>query len=116
MAGFYIGCAKRRVPAILDGAISAAAALLAERLAPGTRSFLLASHQSREPMAGYLLGELGLTPILRADLALGEGTGALCLLPLIDLALAAYHNAATFAESGLLVHEEDGSAEYRIQS
>ena len=116
MAGFYIGCAKRRVPAILDGAISAAAALLAERLAPGTRSFLLASHQSREPMAGYLLGELGLTPILRADLALGEGTGALCLLPLIDLALAAYHNAATFAESGLLVHEEDGSAEYRIRS
>ena len=116
MAGFYIGCAKRRVPAILDGAISAAAALLAERLAPGTRSFLLASHQSREPMAGYLLGELGLTPILRADLALGEGTGALCLLPLIDLALAAYHNAATFAESGLFVNEEDGSAEYRIRS
>ncbi|MGX8729190.1 MAG: nicotinate-nucleotide--dimethylbenzimidazole phosphoribosyltransferase, partial [Lachnospiraceae bacterium] len=108
MAGFYIGCAKARVPAILDGAISAAAALLAERLAPGTRHFLLASHQSREPMAAYILEEMDLTPILHASLALGEGTGGICLLPIIDLALAAYHNAATFAESGLAVSREEG--------
>lgn len=115
MAGFYIGCAKNRVPVILDGAISAAAALLAERLAPGTRSYLLASHQSREPMAAYILEELGLNPILRAGLALGEGTGGICLLPLIDIALAACSNAATFAESGLDVNVESGAPAYQLR-
>lgn len=116
MAGFYIGCAKMRVPAILDGAISAAAALVAERLAPGTKQFLFASHRSREPMATLLLAELGLTPILEADLALGEGTGAVCLLPLIDLALAAYRGAATFAESGMGASQEGGGVAYHVNT
>ena len=115
MAGFYIGCAKKRVPVILDGAISAAAGLLAERLAPGTRHFLLASHLSREPMAAYILEELDLIPIIHAGLALGEGTGGICLLPMIDLALAAYNNAATFAESGLDVNVGSGGPFYRAQ-
>ena len=112
MAGLYMGCAKMHIPAILDGAISAAAALVAERLLPGTKNFLLASHRSREPMAALHLRELGLTPILQADLALGEGTGGICLLPPLDLALAAYRNAATFAESGLCLAKEGGQTTY----
>ena len=73
MAGFYLGAALHHVPVVLDGAISAAAALLAVRLCPDAAKALIASHRSAEPSSGLLLDALGLRPIVSADLKLGEG-------------------------------------------
>ena len=71
MAGFYLGAALHHVPVVLDGAISAAAALLAVRLCPDAAKALIASHRSAEPSSGLLLDALGLRPIVSADLKLG---------------------------------------------
>ena len=101
MAGACIGCAVNSVPVVLDGAISLAAALTAERLVPGVRQYLIASHKSREASAGLLAKALGLEPVIDADMALGEGTGALMLFPLIDTALSLYNNGLTFDEIGM---------------
>lgn len=101
MAGACIGCAVNSIPVVLDGAISFAAALTAERLVPGVRQYLIASHKSREASAGLLAKALGLEPVIDADMALGEGTGALMLFPLIDTALSLYNNGLTFDEIGM---------------
>ena len=98
MCGFYLGAAAERVPVVLDGLISCAAALAAARLAPACAGYLLASHEPSEPAAPALLTELGLRAPLRAGLHLGEGTGAVALMPLLDLALAVYRSAATFED------------------
>lgn len=82
MAGFYLGAALHHVPVVLDGAISAAAALLAVRLCPDAAKALIASHRSAEPSSGLLLDALGLRPIVSADLKLGEGTGAVTIMPM----------------------------------
>jgi nicotinate-nucleotide--dimethylbenzimidazole phosphoribosyltransferase len=86
------------MPIVMDGVISCVAALLATRMEPGCRDYLLASHQSREPAAHLILAELKRAPLLHADMALGEGTGAVALLPLIDMALAVYHQERTFEQ------------------
>lgn len=96
MAGIMIGGACYRVPVILDGVISCTAALAAVRLCPETKEVLIASHQSREPAAEKLLEALGLHPVIRAGMALGEGTGAVMLCPLLDLAMALYADRLTF--------------------
>lgn len=90
MAGAFIGGALFRVPVIIDGVISAVAALTAERICPGARHAMLASHMSAEPAAAMALAALGLKPMLSAGMRLGEGTGAVALLPLIDMALETY--------------------------
>lgn len=107
LAGLYIGAAIRRLPIVVDGLPSSVAALLAARLVPACRVAMLASHCSAEPVAKAILKELGLDPILFADMKLGEGTGAVCLLPLLDAALAVYHGSATFADAGV--------AQYTVQ-
>ena len=96
MAGFYLGAALHHVPVVLDGAISAAAALLAVRLCPDAAKALIASHRSAEPSSGLLLDALGLRPIVSADLKLGEGTGAVAVMPLLDMGLAVYREMASF--------------------
>ena len=101
LCGFYLGCAAERVPVLLDGAISAAAALCAMRLCPAARSALLASHVSAEPVGRPLLEALGLEPLLDAGLRLGEGSGAVAALPLLDMALAVYHGGQTFGRLGI---------------
>ncbi len=98
IAGLYLGGAVYRVPVIIDGFISAAAALIAAEIAPAAKEFMLASHVSKEPAARLLLERLGLCPPITAGLALGEGTGALMLLPLLDGALAVYNGAHRFDE------------------
>ena len=108
MAGACIGCAVNSVPVVLDGAISLAAALTAERLVPGVRQYLIASHKSREASAGLLAKALGLEPVIDADMALGEGTGALMLFPLIDTALSLYNNGLTFDEIGMEEYKRFG--------
>ncbi len=101
MVGLYIGAALHRIPVIVDGLPSSVAALVAARLVPNCRTAMLASHCSAEPVAQAILSELGLSAILFADMKLGEGTGAVCLLPLLDAALAVYDGSVSFAETGI---------------
>lgn len=111
MAGAFLGGMKHRVPVVIDGVISAVAALTAVRICPQARDFLLASHMSREPAMVRIVEELGLHPVLHADMALGEGTGAVALLPLLDMALKVYHGPHTFDELGMEAYtpqEENG--------
>ncbi len=97
MCGFYLGAAAQGLPVILDGFISGAAALCAVRLCPACEGYLLASHISTEPAAQLILEALHLRPILTAGMHLGEGSGAIALLPLLDMALAVYKNCPSFA-------------------
>ena len=82
----------------MDGVISAAAALCAVRLCPQVKDFILPSHTSAEPAGRLLLQELGFSPVIEAGMRLGEGTGAVALFPLLDMAAAVYHSAASFAD------------------
>ena len=99
MAGIFIGGAIYHIPVIIDGFISAVAALVAERLAPGCNKCMIASHCGREPGMKYILDKLGLKAVINADLALGEGTGAVMLIPLLDAALALYSDGLVFEET-----------------
>ena len=85
---------------VIDGMISAAAALCAQRLNPDSRAAMLASHVSSEPVSHALLEALGLEAPIHAGMHLGEGSGAMCLLPLLDQALAVYHSGQTFEKLG----------------
>lgn len=101
MTGFYIGAAAFKIPVVLDGMISLVAALLAERLVPGVKDFLLASHNSREPVAAKIVKELGLLPVVDADMALGEGTGSVLMIQLLKTAGAVYEECCPFTETGI---------------
>ena len=98
LAGVFLGGAVHRVPVLIDGFISAAAALAAARICPAVKKAMLASHLSDEPAAALALGALGLRPLITAGMCLGEGTGAVAALPLLDMALAVYREMSTFRE------------------
>ena len=106
MLGVYLGGAVYRVSVVMDGYISAAAALCAVRLCPSLKDYLLPSHQSAEPAAALVMRALGLHPVLRAGLRLGEGTGAVALMPLLDMALAVYRSAGTFDDIGMEAYQK----------
>ena len=101
LCGVYLGGAKYRVPVLLDGFISAAAALCAVRLWPKCSGALIASHVSAEPAGALLLEMLGKKPLITAQMRLGEGSGAVAALPLLDMALAVYSSGHTFTEMGM---------------
>lgn len=101
MAGAFLGGALHRVPILIDGVISAAAALVAVRLCPRAAVCMLPSHLSAEPAAARVFAALGLEPPIRAGLRLGEGTGAALMFPILDMALAAYEGLLTFADIGM---------------
>ncbi|MGN1151714.1 MAG: nicotinate-nucleotide--dimethylbenzimidazole phosphoribosyltransferase [Lachnospiraceae bacterium] len=105
IAGIFIGGALYRVPIVLDGMITAVAALVADRLVPGARAFMLASHLSKEPITRRIMEELDLHPVIQADLALGEGTGAAMLFPLLDMALTVYRENDSFDEMQIDAYE-----------
>lgn len=98
MAGFYLGAAGCRLPCLIDGVISAVAALVAVRLCPAAADYLLASHVSAEPAGALLLEALGLSPLITAGMRLGEGTGAVAAMPLLDMAFAVFHGMSTFED------------------
>jgi nicotinate-nucleotide--dimethylbenzimidazole phosphoribosyltransferase len=98
MAGLFLGGAAYRVPIVMDGFISGAAALLATRLCADVSGYILPSHESGEPGARHIMEAIGFSPILQAGMRLGEGTGAVALFPLLDMALAVYRDAATYAD------------------
>jgi nicotinate-nucleotide--dimethylbenzimidazole phosphoribosyltransferase len=101
LAGVMLGAAVRRVPVLLDGFITGAAALAAVRLCPPVRDYLVASHRSIEPGHEAILGHLGLRPLLDLDLRLGEGTGAVLAMGLAEAALRILREMATFESAGV---------------
>lgn len=105
MAGLYLGAAANRIPVVADGVISCVAALLACKLAPAARDYIFASHLSKEPAGKMLLDALGLQPCLTCGMHLGEGTGAVALMPVLDLALGVYHRMSTFTDVDIMVYE-----------
>ncbi len=96
MAGAYLGGMKYHIPAVPDGMIPAASALAAARIDPAVTRALLPGPLSKEPADRLILGALGLEPVIHAQTALGEGTGGILLLPLLDMALKVYHGPHTF--------------------
>lgn len=106
MCGFYLGAAVARLPVVLDGFIAGVAALCAVQLCPATAGYLLASHQSAEPGAALVLEALGLQAVLHADMHLGEGTGAIAFIPLLDIALTVYRQSTTFTASNIEAYVE----------
>jgi nicotinate-nucleotide--dimethylbenzimidazole phosphoribosyltransferase len=101
LVGAIIATAGRHVPVMLDGFISGAAALLAARLCPATRAYMIAGHCSAEPGHQVALGELGLRPLLDLRMRLGEGTGAVLALHLVDAATIILSDMATFTDAGV---------------
>lgn len=95
LCGTFLGGAIYHVPILIDGLISAAAALAAATICPDCRDYMLASHLSGEPAGLPVLRALGVYPILQAGLHLGEGTGAVAVMPVLDMAMAVY-NGDTF--------------------
>lgn len=101
MAGFLAQAAVRRTPALLDGVITSAAALVAQRMAPGAASWWQAGHLSTEPAHAFALSDLGLDPILDLSMRLGEGTGAVAAVPLVASSIDVLTDMATFGEAGV---------------
>jgi nicotinate-nucleotide--dimethylbenzimidazole phosphoribosyltransferase len=101
LAGVLLGAAARRIPVLLDGFITGAAALIAVRLCPAVRGYLLASHRSVEPGHQTILHELGLRPLLDLEMRLGEGTGAVLAMYLVEASLRIVHEMATFTAAGV---------------
>jgi nicotinate-nucleotide--dimethylbenzimidazole phosphoribosyltransferase len=101
MAGFCAQAAVRRTPVLLDGVVVTAAALVADRMAPGARQWWQAGHRSTEPAHSLALQHLELEPIVDMRMRLGEGTGAAIALPIVRAAVAALASMATFDEAGV---------------
>ena len=96
IVGMFLGGAIYRVPVVIDGIISAVAAAMALEIEPMARDFMLCSHVSNEPAGAKMLEYLGFKPLITAGMFLGEGTGGIMLLPLLDGALSVYNGAHSF--------------------
>jgi nicotinate-nucleotide--dimethylbenzimidazole phosphoribosyltransferase len=101
LAGLILGGAAHRIPVVLDGFIAGAAALIAVKLQPYCRDYLIASHQSVERGHGVVLKQLGLMPLFDLSLRLGEGTGACLGIGLVQAAIKILTQMATFDEAGV---------------
>lgn len=101
LTGIFLGGGIYRIPIVIDGMISSVAALLAASISEESKSYMIASHLSKEPAGKKVLDHLGKSPFLMCDMCLGEGTGAVSLFPILDLALAAYHGMSTFKETSI---------------
>jgi nicotinate-nucleotide--dimethylbenzimidazole phosphoribosyltransferase len=101
MTGFILGAARHRIAIVVDGFISTAAAAIAFAIAPQVGGYLFAGHQSEEPGHKALLEYIGLKPILALDMRLGEGTGAVLAMPILESAMCLYNQMATFESAGV---------------
>lgn len=101
MVGAFLGGMSHRIPIVIDGVISAVAALVALRICPDAGEFMLASHMSREPAGKMVMDALHMEPVIDAGMALGEGTGAVMLFPLLDMAHRVYCGKHTFDDLGM---------------
>jgi nicotinate-nucleotide--dimethylbenzimidazole phosphoribosyltransferase len=98
MAGLMLGAAAQRIPVLIDGLICTAAALVAVHMQPDVRQYLIAGHQSAEPGHMVALEHLGLQPLLRLNMRLGEGTGAVMAMAIIEAAMRTLQEMATFGD------------------
>ena len=101
LVGVILGAAAARVPVLIDGFISSAAALVAAHLKPAVKGYLIASHLSEEVGHRVILEALGLRPLLDLGLRLGEGTGAVLAMHLVEAAARIPNEMATFGEAGV---------------
>lgn len=106
MAGLYLGAAVYGMPVFADGVISCVSALLAMKLAPKVKDYVFASHISKEPAGKMLVDALGLNACLTAGMHLGEGAGAVALMPVLDLAVGVYKRMSTFEDVSIQTYEE----------
>lgn len=107
MAGVILGAAARRVPVLIDGFITTAAALVAYKLQPKTREYMIASHLSGEQGHRLMLQLLNLQPVVHMQMRLGEGTGAVLTMHLVEAATKIIWEMASFDEAGVSELEED---------
>ncbi len=98
LVGICIGGAIYHIPIVLDGVISMVAALCAERMVCGVKDYIIPSHSGKEPAVKLLSEALGLTPVIDGQLALGEGTGAVMMFSLLDMAMIIYRDRTTFSD------------------
>ena len=105
LAGVFLGGALCHTPVLVDGFISSVAALVAGRLCPAAKDYMLGSHASEEPASRLVLSELGLRPFLYAGMRLGEGTGAVAVMPLLDMGLAVYREMTTFEDTNIEAYQ-----------
>ncbi|NLG16782.1 MAG: nicotinate-nucleotide--dimethylbenzimidazole phosphoribosyltransferase [Fibrobacter sp.] len=101
MAGFITGCAAKGVPVVVDGFISTASALCARRMRPEVAGYLIFGHASDEKYHKSALSEMNARPVLDLSMRLGEGTGAVLAINIIEQALNCYHQMATFTSAGV---------------
>ena len=101
LCGCFLGAAKYKIPIVIDGIISSAAALCAYKLSSLCRDYMFPSHLSSEPGAKYVMNEIGLEPILNLKMRLGEGSGCPMTFHIIEGSLYAMNNMATFEEADL---------------
>ena len=106
LVGVFIGGAIYHVPIVMDGFISTTAALTATRICPECADYIMASHVSREPAAEKILAALGKEAALHCDMCLGEGTGAVTLFPILDLAVEIYEQMSTFEDIDIEAYVE----------
>ena len=98
MSGTFLGCAKNGVPVVIDGFISAVAALIAQKLCPNARDYMIGSHLSCESGMKYIMSELNLTAPLLMNMKLGEGTGAIMMFPIIEAACRITEDVRTYPD------------------
>lgn len=108
LTGVFLGGAIYHIPIVIDGFISAAAAVAATKLCPMSQEYMIASHSSKEPGMQAILEELKLEASLFCEMCLGEGTGAVAFLPVLDLAVEVYNKMSTFSENNIEDYEELG--------
>ncbi|MCX7923379.1 MAG: nicotinate-nucleotide--dimethylbenzimidazole phosphoribosyltransferase [Clostridia bacterium] len=99
LAGCFIGAAAHRIPILIDGFISSAAALVAIKIKPEVKDFIFPSHGSAEPGSKLIMEALGFEPMLNLEMRLGEGTGAALAFHIIDAAMATYTQMGTFGDA-----------------
>lgn len=108
LAGIFLGAAAYRIPVLIDGFISAAAALAAVRMCSTAKEYMIPSHVSKEPGVQKIFDELGMEPPLNCGMCLGEGTGAAIFVPVLEMALEVYRKMGTFAENHIEDYKELG--------
>jgi len=107
LAGVILGAASRRVPVLLDGFITTAAALVAFKIQPRAKEYMIASHLSGEQGHRLMLEMLGLSPMVQMNMRLGEGTGAVLVMHLVEASLKVLSEMVSFSEAGVADLEED---------
>lgn len=106
LVGVFLGGAKERLPVLIDGFISAVAALTAVRICPAAADYMIVSHISKEPGMKHVMEGLGFTSGMELGMCLGEGSGAAAYVPLLDMACAVYEQMSTFSDNQITDYED----------